>query len=66
VTLLSGDISDDNLVDITDATAVGASFGLTGAEIAADLNRDNLVDIFDIVLVSLNFGQSGPQAWVCQ
>jgi hypothetical protein len=66
ITLLSGDISDDNLVDISDATAIGASFSLAGPNIAADLNQDQIVDIFDIVLVSLNFGQTGPQPWSCQ
>jgi hypothetical protein len=66
ITLLSGDISDDNLVDISDATAIGASFNLTGPGLIADLNQDQVIDIFDIVLVSLNFGQAGPQPWSCQ
>jgi hypothetical protein len=66
VTLLSGDINDDNLVDITDATAVGAAFGQTGPALAADINHDEIVDIFDIILVSINFGEIGPQVWTCQ
>ena len=65
VNLLSGDINDDDLVDITDATAVGADFGRTGNGLAADITRDNVIDIFDIVLVSVNFGEQGPQPWVC-
>ena len=65
VTLLSGDINDDKLVDITDATTVGASFGQTGSELPADITRDGMVDIFDIVLVSVNFGEEGPQTWNC-
>jgi outer membrane biosynthesis protein TonB len=65
VTLLSGDITDDDLVDIVDATAVGASFGQTGQDLVADITLDEVVDIFDIVLVSVNFGEEGPQAWNC-
>ncbi|HRV91255.1 MAG TPA: hypothetical protein P5526_03735, partial [Anaerolineae bacterium] len=65
VTLVSGDINDDKIVDVTDATAVGVTFGQTGTNIGSDINRDEIVDIFDLVLVSINFGQSGLQAWNC-
>jgi hypothetical protein len=65
ITLLSGDITDDNAVDIADATAIGASFGETGSDLSADINRDFLVDIFDIILVSANFGEE-TQVWSCQ
>jgi hypothetical protein len=66
ITLLSGDINGDDVVDVADATAIGVSFGATGPNLPADLNRDELVDIFDIILVGVNFGKSGPQSWVCQ
>jgi hypothetical protein len=65
VNLLSGDINDDDMVDITDATAVGAGFGQTGSDLPADITRDTVLDIFDIVLVSVNFGEQGPQTWDC-
>ena len=65
VALLSGDINDDNLIDITDATAVGAAFGQTGQGLLADINHDQILDIFDIVLVSVNFGLQGPTNWNC-
>ena len=70
VSLLSGNIVDDPppappIIDIADATAVGASFGATGPDLAADINRDLIVDIFDVILVSVNYGQVGPQAWDC-
>ncbi|MBE7552099.1 MAG: carboxypeptidase regulatory-like domain-containing protein [Anaerolineales bacterium] len=64
IALLSGDINDDGIVNIEDATAVGVSFGATGSGLAEDINRDGEVDIFDIILVSVNFGQ-GSQTWVC-
>jgi outer membrane biosynthesis protein TonB len=64
VNLLSGDITDDGHVDIADATAIGVSFGQTGAGLPTDINRDGIIDIFDLILVSVNFGE-GPQAWNC-
>ncbi|MCP4361216.1 MAG: hypothetical protein GY796_24675, partial [Chloroflexi bacterium] len=65
VVLLSGDINDDAVVDIVDATAAGASFGQTGSNLPADITRNEIVDIFDIVAVSLNFGEAGSQTWSC-
>ncbi|MBN1217920.1 MAG: hypothetical protein JXM69_03240, partial [Anaerolineae bacterium] len=65
INLLSGDINDDDIVDITDATAVGAGFSHAGMGLPADITRDGVLDIFDIVLVSVNFGEKGPQTWIC-
>ncbi len=65
VTLLSGDINDDDLVDIADAAAVGSSLGEIGSGLATDINRDEVVDILDIILVSINYGE-GAQTWNCQ
>ncbi len=64
VSLRSGDVNDDNMVDITDAAAVGLKLGETGTGLSTDINRDNTVDILDIILVSINFGQ-GSQTWNC-
>ncbi len=64
VTLLSGDLNEDNLVDVSDATAIGVGFGQSGPELSADLNRDHTINIFDVILVSLNFGK-GTQEWNC-
>jgi outer membrane biosynthesis protein TonB len=64
VNLLSGDISDDGQVDITDATAIGTSFGQTGTDLPADINRDGIIDIFDLILVGVNFGEE-TQPWNC-
>lgn len=64
INLLSGDLNDDDAINITDATTVGVSFGLTGPSLPADLNQDGVVDILDIIIVSVNFGQ-GSQVWDC-
>ncbi|MBN1995775.1 MAG: hypothetical protein JW953_24025 [Anaerolineae bacterium] len=64
VALKSGDVNGDNIVDITDATAVGLSLGNTGPGLPTDINRDEIVDVLDIILVSINFGE-GVQTWNC-
>ena len=65
-TLLSGDVNDDDVVDITDGTAIGTNLGDSGPGLAADINQDEIVDVLDLILVSVNFGTTGPQEWVCQ
>lgn len=65
LSLLSGEITGDNTIDIADATAVGLEFGQTGSGLNADINLDQVIDIFDLVLVSINFGAEGPQVWAC-
>ena len=65
VSLVSGDINDDDIVDIADATEIGTNFGAVGPDIPADINRDQEVDIFDIILLSVNYLEAGPQPWDC-
>jgi len=62
--LLSGDVNDDNTVDITDAVAIGAGVGTAGNQLPTDINRSDEVDVFDLILVGINYGE-GPQAWSC-
>ena len=65
VTLISGDINDDDIVDVIDAAMVGTSFGQAGKNLPSDITQDDIVDIFDIVLVSVNYGEQGSQSWNC-
>ncbi len=61
-TLLAGDIDANTLVDIVDASLIGANFGLESTFFPdADLNADGTINIADLVLVGGNFGQSGGQ-----
>jgi hypothetical protein len=65
VTLLAGDIDEDNVIDITDAVAIGVALGSTDA--VANLNADGQVDILDLILLAANFGQtSAANPWTCQ
>lgn len=64
--LVSGDVNEDDRVDISDVAMIAVGFGRTGPELLTDVNQDEVVDIFDIVLVSKNFGKEGPLDWICQ
>lgn len=67
VILLAGDISGDDIIDITDAAALGQAIGANGAGAAADLNPDGTVNVLDLILLAVNFGQSAAaRPWVCQ
>jgi hypothetical protein len=61
---LSGDVNDDDRVDVTDAVAIGAGFGVNGSNLPADIDRSGFTDIFDVILVAVNFGE-GAQNWYC-
>lgn len=61
-TLIAGDTDNNGIVDLLDASFIGANFNLQAppAPLEIDLNRDNLVNIGDLVLVGTNFGASTP------
>jgi hypothetical protein len=65
VTLLSGDLNDDNQVDIFDLTAAASGYSQSDSGLPADANGDGQVNIFDLALIAVNFGQ-GAQVWPCQ
>ena len=66
VTLLAGDINGDDIIDITDATAIGTAFGSIDQQVA-DLNDDGEVDVLDLILMAANYGQtSEDNPWECQ
>ena len=57
-TLLEGDASDDDIVDIVDFSILRTVFG--SSDTHADFNQDGVVDILDFSLLRTNFGTSGP------
>jgi hypothetical protein len=58
VILPAGDVTQDNLIDISDLSIVSAHYHSPNA--AADLNADGQVDVLDLSLVSGNYNQRGP------
>jgi hypothetical protein len=60
--LSAGDTDDNGVIDIVDATFIGANFGLEGenAPSNADLNSDNIINISDLALVGGNYGLQSP------
>lgn len=63
VTLLGGDLNDDEVIDISDLVIGAANFNTNDP--VSDINGDGLVDIYDIVLIGKNFGLTGPIIQVC-
>ena len=60
--LVAGDTDGNAVIDMEDATLIGANFRIAvpPAPENADLNCDQIVNISDLVLVGSNFGLSGP------
>lgn len=63
--LVNGDCSDDNEIDIGDFAILSAHFGAVigepGYDRQADLNGDEEIDIGDFAILSANFGQTGDE-----
>lgn len=59
ITLLAGDLNQDNSIDIFDVAMVASR--MDTADPTADLNADGVVNILDLSLVAGNYGQRGPQ-----
>lgn len=58
ITLLGGDVNQDNLVNIFDLAGIGGSYGDSDPNI--DINGDGIVSIFDLVQAAANYGKRGP------
>jgi|GEM_PF-5818881 len=62
ITLLAGDVNDDDEINITDGSViVSARIGDTVPEGSTpDLNEDGIINILDIIHVGRNFGEQHP------
>jgi hypothetical protein len=63
VTLVAGDLNNDQAINIMDLTRCAAVFGQPDP--GADINVDGIVDLLDLVLIGINFGRVGPTMAVC-
>jgi hypothetical protein len=65
--LLGGDANNDGLIDLSDLTCIGGSFGgapvTCGTTGSNDINADGIVNILDLVLPGSNYGLSAPRSW---
>jgi hypothetical protein len=65
LTLRSGDVNGDCVVNLFDLVTIAVAFNPAGpvSDPRADLNSDGVVDLFDLVLVTMNYGLYCPQGW---
>lgn len=58
-----GDFNGDGTVDLLDLDILGASFGLTGTDLATgDANGDGTTDLLDLDILGANFGSTAMTA----
>lgn len=68
VTLLSGDLNDDNIINSADYSiakkAISATNNSSNWNENADLNKDGVINGFDLAIITKNIGRSGASgAW---
>jgi hypothetical protein len=62
ISLLAGDIDNNNVIDQFDALTIGMSYNMT-TPAAADLNNDGVINVLDLELLARNYRKTGPVAW---
>jgi hypothetical protein len=62
ITLLAGDIDNNEVIDQFDAMTIGMSYN-TATPAAADLNGDGTINVLDLELLARNYRETGPVAW---
>jgi len=62
ITLLAGDIDNNDVIDAFDAMTIGMSYN-TATPAAADLNNDGIINVLDLELLARNYRATGPLEW---
>jgi carboxypeptidase family protein/cohesin domain-containing protein/dockerin type I repeat protein len=62
LSLLAGDIDNNNVIDQLDAMTIGMNYN-TADPAAADLNNDGVINVLDLELLARNYRKTGPTAW---
>jgi hypothetical protein len=62
ITLLAGDIDNNEVIDQLDALTIGMSYN-TSTPTAADLNNDATINVLDLELLAQNYRKTGPTPW---
>jgi len=53
----------DNIIDILDASVIGATYGTSGLDLPGDANFDGMVDILDLSMLGGNFNVTSDSAY---
>lgn len=62
ISLLAGDIDNNNVIDQLDAMTIGMNYNAADP-VAADLNSDGVINVLDLELLADNYRATGPTAW---
>ena len=62
INLPGGDLNDDDVIDISDATIIGVDFGTANPR--SDINLDGQVNVLDLIILANNY-QAGSLDWKC-
>jgi len=62
ISLLAGDIDNNNVIDQLDALTIGMNYN-TASPAAADLNNDGVINVLDLELLAGNYRETGPVVW---
>jgi hypothetical protein len=62
ISLLAGDIDNNNVIDQLDALTIGMNYNAS-TPASADLNNDNVINVLDLELLARNYRATGPVAW---
>ena len=62
LTLLAGDIDNNNVINQFDALTIGMNYNAS-APSAADLNNDGIINVLDLELLAQNYRETGPVVW---
>jgi murein DD-endopeptidase MepM/ murein hydrolase activator NlpD len=62
ITLLAGDIDNNNVIDQLDALTIGMNYN-SATPAAADLNNDGIINVLDLELLAENYRDTGPTVW---
>jgi ABC-type nitrate/sulfonate/bicarbonate transport system substrate-binding protein len=62
ITLLAGDIDNNNVIDQFDAITIGINYNSSTPD-SADLNNDGVINVLDLELLAQNYRETGPLTW---
>jgi hypothetical protein len=62
LTLIAGDIDNNNVIDQFDALTIGMNYN-KAVPSEADLNNDGIINVLDLELLAKNYRKTGPVAW---